>query len=82
MAAKQHGTSPGLAPFASRGVYVNFLGNEEEERERAAYGVNYERLVALKHRYDPTNFFSRNQNIRPTVSQSRPQGQAPGDLAA
>ena len=71
-----------LSPFASRGVYVNFLGNEEEERVRAAYGVNYERLVALKHRYDPTNFFSRNQNIRPTVSQPRPPGQAPGDLAA
>jgi hypothetical protein len=57
-----------LSPFASGGVYVNFLGNEGEERVRAAYGVNYERLVALKNRYDPTNFFSRNQNIRPMVS--------------
>jgi hypothetical protein len=36
-----------LSPFASSGVYVNFLGNEGEERVRAAYGVNYERLVAL-----------------------------------
>ena len=55
-----------MQPFASSGVYVNFLGNEGEERVRAAYGINYERLVALKNTYDPTNFFSFNQNIRPT----------------
>jgi FAD/FMN-containing dehydrogenase len=55
-----------LSPLASSGVYVNFLGNEGEEQVRAAYGVNYERLVALKNTYDPSNFFSRNQNIRPT----------------
>jgi FAD/FMN-containing dehydrogenase len=54
-----------LAP--QPGVYVNFLGNEGEEQVRASYGVNYERLVALKNRYDPTNFFRFNQNIRPTV---------------
>jgi FAD/FMN-containing dehydrogenase len=53
--------------FASLGVYVNFLGDEGEERIRASYGVNYERLVALKKRYDPTNFFHLNQNIKPTV---------------
>jgi FAD/FMN-containing dehydrogenase len=53
--------------FASPGVYVNFLGDEGEERIRASYGVNYERLVALKKRYDPTNFFHLNQNIQPTV---------------
>ncbi len=63
-----------LSPFGSPGVYVNFLGNEGDERVRAAYGVNYERLVALKNRYDPTNFFSSNQNIRPTVSKPRPLG--------
>ena len=55
-----------LSPYARSGVYVNFLGNEGEERVRAAYGANYERLVALKNRYDPTNFLSLNQNIRPT----------------
>ncbi|HEX6557195.1 MAG TPA: FAD-binding oxidoreductase, partial [Ktedonobacteraceae bacterium] len=38
-----------MQPFASSGVYVNFLGNEGEERVRAAYGVNYKRLVALKN---------------------------------
>jgi FAD/FMN-containing dehydrogenase len=53
--------------FASSGVYVNFLGDEGEERIRASYGVNYERLVALKNRYDPTNFFHLNQNIKPTM---------------
>jgi FAD/FMN-containing dehydrogenase len=52
--------------FASPGVYVNFLGDEGEERIRASYGVNYQRLVALKKRYDPTNFFHLNQNIQPT----------------
>ncbi len=67
-----------LSPFASSGVYVNFLGNEGEERVRAAYGINYERLVALKNTYDPTNFFSLNQNIRPTVKEPRPLAQ---DLA-
>jgi hypothetical protein len=53
--------------FGSPGVYVNFLGDEGEERIRASYGVNYDRLVALKNRYDPTNFFHLNQNIKPTV---------------
>ena len=71
-----------LSPFASSGVYVNFLGNEGEERVRAAYGVNYERLVALKNQYDPTNFFSLNQSIRPTVKEPRPLVQAWGVLAA
>jgi FAD/FMN-containing dehydrogenase len=55
-----------LEPFTSSGVYVNFLGQEGEGRVRAAYGVNYERLVALKNRYDPSNFFALNQNIKPT----------------
>jgi len=56
-----------IEPFGSPGVYVNFLGDEGEGRVRAAYGVNYERLVALKNRYDPHNVFARNQNIKPTI---------------
>ncbi len=47
------------------GIYVNYLGAEDEEQVRAAYGASYERLAALKAQYDPTNFFSQNQNIRP-----------------
>jgi FAD/FMN-containing dehydrogenase len=53
-----------LRPHA-RAVYVNNLGDEGEERVRAAFGPNYDRLAALKRRYDPTNFFRLNQNIRP-----------------
>lgn len=53
-----------LRPYAGE-VYVNNLGDEGEERVRAAFGANYERLGALKRRYDPTNFFRRNQNIKP-----------------
>ena len=49
----------------SSGIYVNYLGAEDEAQVRAAYGASYERLAALKARYDPTNFFSQNQNIRP-----------------
>ena len=59
-----------MQPFSSGGVYVNALGNEGEERVKAAYGTNYERLVALKNKYDPTNLFRFNQNIRPTVRKS------------
>lgn len=55
------------APFATGSVYVNFLTNEEQGRIRAAYGGNYDRLVEIKNRYDPTNLFRHNQNIRPSV---------------
>jgi len=55
-----------MEPFTSSGVYVNFLGEEGDGRVRAAYGINYERLVSLKNKYDPANFFTLNQNIKPT----------------
>jgi Berberine and berberine like len=49
-----------------QGAYVNFLGDEGEERIRAAYpGETWDRLVAVKRRYDPTNLFRLNQNISP-----------------
>jgi hypothetical protein len=54
-----------VSPFATGGVYVNFLTQEEQDRVRDAYGSNYERLVALKRKYDPHNLFRVNQNIRP-----------------
>ena len=54
------------ASGASGGSYVNFI-TETEGRERDAYGVNYDRLGELKNRYDPTNFFRLNQNVRPTA---------------
>jgi FAD/FMN-containing dehydrogenase len=56
-----------LQPHAERAVYVNALEDasiEGEERVREAYGPNFERLVALKKTYDPTNFFRSNQNIK------------------
>lgn len=56
-----------MKPFSTGGEYVNNLGEEGEDRVRAAYGDNYERLVALKNKYDPTNFFRLNANIKPTV---------------
>lgn len=55
-----------LQPFLERDVYVNSLGEEGEDRVKAAYGQNYGRLVDLKRKYDPTNFFRLNQNISPT----------------
>jgi hypothetical protein len=61
-----------LEPDARLGVYVNFLDNEGEGQVRATYGGNYERLVALKNRYDPTNFFALNQNITPVLKVGEP----------
>ena len=54
-----------IAPKAS-GVYSNFLGDEGDARVRDSYPAGtYERLVDVKRRYDPSNLFRRNQNIRP-----------------
>ena len=54
-----------LAPWKSGGVYLNFVGDEGDERVRAAFGEHYDRLVAVKERFDPDNLFRGNQNIRP-----------------
>ena len=54
-----------MAPFSNGGVYVNTLLEEGDQRVRDAYGANYDRLAALKKKYDPDNFFRMNQNIRP-----------------
>lgn len=52
-------------PFASSGAYINFLTQDETDRISFAYGATYDRLVALKKKYDPANFFRMNQNIKP-----------------
>jgi FAD/FMN-containing dehydrogenase len=54
-----------VEPYQS-GVYVNFLGDEGQDRVRAAYGeATYARLAEVKRRFDPDNIFHRNQNILP-----------------
>lgn len=59
-----------LEPHSS-GTYVNFMGAEGQDRVRAAYNPGtYEKLVKLKNKFDPGNFFSLNQNIRPMRSRS------------
>ena len=55
-----------LQPFSDGGMYLHYGSLEEEAQVRVAYGANYDRLVGIKHRYDPDNFFRLNQNIRPT----------------
>jgi FAD/FMN-containing dehydrogenase len=51
------------------GAYVNFLGDEGEARVRAAYpGATWDRLASIKARYDPSNFFRRNQNVPPATA--------------
>jgi FAD/FMN-containing dehydrogenase len=59
-----------MQPFLERGAYVNLMGEEGEEAVKEAYASNYERLAALKSKYDPTNFFSLNHNIKPTTRSS------------
>ena len=55
-------------PFNLPGGYANFMMDDEgEARVRAAYGGNYDRLASLKRKYDPSNLFHVNQNIRPAA---------------
>jgi FAD/FMN-containing dehydrogenase len=57
-----------LQPFSSGNIYVNYESDVGADRVQAAYGAaKYDRLVALKNTYDPTNFFRLNANIKPTV---------------
>ncbi|UYG08820.1 FAD-binding oxidoreductase [Halomonas sp. M4R1S46] len=58
-----------LAPFATGGGYVNFLTEDEGDRVASAYGVNYERLQAVKRRHDPDNLFRVNLNIPPAAAE-------------
>jgi hypothetical protein len=54
-----------IHPFNMKGAYLNFMMEEGDERIRATYGDNYDRLGAIKKKYDPANFFRVNQNIKP-----------------
>lgn len=56
-----------IHPHSIGGAYVNFLGDEGQERVQASYRDDYGRLVQLKNKYDPNNLFRMNQNIRPSV---------------
>ncbi len=58
-----------LRPHANgAGAYINFLADEDEDRVRAAYGEKYERLAAIKAKWDPENVFHHNANIQPMAS--------------
>ncbi|HTM51045.1 MAG TPA: FAD-binding oxidoreductase [Bryobacteraceae bacterium] len=57
-----------LHPFGAGGAYVNFMMEEGEDRIRATYRGNYDRLAAIKAKYDPENFFRVNQNIKPAAA--------------
>lgn len=61
--------SEALRPFSTGGAYLNFIMNEGQERIKASYKHNYERLQKIKQRYDPDNFFRVNQNIVPAKKQ-------------
>jgi len=54
-----------LHPYSAGGAYVNFMMDEGQDRIQAAFRDNYSKLAAIKKKYDPTNFFRVNQNIRP-----------------
>jgi FAD/FMN-containing dehydrogenase len=60
-----------MAPYSAGGLYVNFagFGEEGEQLVKDAYGTHYQRLAAIKNKYDPTNLFRLNQNIKPSASQ-------------
>lgn len=56
-----------LHPYSSGGAYTNFMMDEGQERVQASYRHNFDRLVRIKTKYDPGNFFRVNQNIRPKM---------------
>lgn len=55
-----------LRPYTWGGGYVNFMGDEDRDQVKAAYAGNYDRLAAIKRKYDPSNIFKFNQNIPPS----------------
>ena len=53
------------APLSEEGGYINFMAGDDQERIKANYRGNYDRLVEVKRKYDPDNLFRLNQNIKP-----------------
>jgi FAD/FMN-containing dehydrogenase len=71
--------SAAMKPFTTGRVYLNFIGDEGEDRVRAAFGPQvYARLQALKDRYDPHNLFRLNQNIKPSGMAARKAAHSAG----
>jgi FAD/FMN-containing dehydrogenase len=56
-----------MKPYARDGIYLNFVADEGHDRVRSSYGPLYDRMVALKDRYDPANLFRINQNVPPSA---------------
>ena len=56
-----------LHPYSAGGAYVNMMMDEGQERVRASYRDNYDRLAQIKGQYDPDNMFRVNQNIEPAA---------------
>ena len=61
------GVASALSPWAQKATYLHYLMDEGEGRVRESFGAHYARMVALKNKYDPDNFFCMNQNIRPSA---------------
>ena len=57
-----------LHPYSMGGAYSNFMMEEGQDRVKASYKDNYERLVKVKTKYDPQNLFRVNQNIKPELA--------------
>jgi len=57
--------SDAIAPYSEKGGYINFMADDDQGRVRDNYGANYERLLSIKRKYDPSNLFHLNQNIKP-----------------
>lgn len=62
-----------LRSYSPRGAYINFMTDEGQDRVRESYQGNYDRLVQIKRKYDPTNLFRLNQNITPYAT-AKPAG--------
>jgi FAD/FMN-containing dehydrogenase len=60
--------SADMKRFATGGVYLNVIGDEGQDRVRAAFGDSYDRLAQIKAQYDADNFFHFNQNIKPALA--------------